>query len=65
MFTPPELRGRGYARAAVAGSLLDARSAGARRSTLFTNLENVAAIRAYEALGYERIGDYGLILFAD
>jgi RimJ/RimL family protein N-acetyltransferase len=65
VFTPPMLRGRGYARAAVAGSLLDAQRAGARRSTLFTSPQNVAAIRAYEALGYERVGDFGLVLFDD
>src|SRR5262249_29776640 len=63
VWTPPELRGRGYARAVVAGSLLDARAAGVERSILFTGLENVPARRVYEALGYRVVGDYGLVLF--
>jgi RimJ/RimL family protein N-acetyltransferase len=63
VFTPRELRGRGYARSAVAGSLMEARLAGARRSVLFTGPENHAAIRAYTAIGYEPIGEFGLVLF--
>ena len=60
--TPPELRRRGYARAVVAASLLDARAEGAERSILFTPVENIPAQRAYEALGYRHIGDYRLFL---
>jgi predicted GNAT family acetyltransferase len=63
VYTPPELRSRGYARAAVAGSLIDARDEGATRSILFTGEENHPARACYEGLGYERVGDYGLILF--
>ena len=62
VFTPPELRGRGFARSAVAASLLAVRSEGVARSVLFTGEENVAAQRAYLALGYEIVGDFGLIL---
>ena len=62
VFTPVELRGRGHGRAAVAGSLLDARADGAGESILFTETDNHPAQRAYEALGYERIGKYGMIL---
>jgi ribosomal protein S18 acetylase RimI-like enzyme len=62
VYTPPALRGRGYGRAAVAGSLLEARQAGYQRSTLFTQESNVAAQRAYQALGYRVIGDYALVL---
>ena len=47
VWTPPELRGRGHARAVVAGALLAARSAGARRGVLFTGERNVPALRAY------------------
>src|SRR6185295_7060438 len=43
VWTPPDLRNRGYARAVVAGSLLAARAAGARRGVLFTGEENVPA----------------------
>ncbi len=62
VFTPPELRGRGYGRAVVASSLLDARAEGVESSILFTGVENVAAQRCYEALGYRHIGDYRLLL---
>jgi predicted GNAT family acetyltransferase len=63
VFTPPDLRGRGYARAAVAGSLLVARGQGVKRAILFTPEPNVAAQAAYRALGFQRAGDYGLVLF--
>jgi RimJ/RimL family protein N-acetyltransferase len=65
VWTPVALRRRGYARAAVAGSLLAARTRGVERSILFTGEENRAAQAAYRALGYERVGDYGLVLFAE
>lgn len=64
VFTPPELRGRGYARCAVAGSLIDARDRGVRRSVLFTQHDNHPAKSAYRALGYQQVGDYGIVLFA-
>lgn len=56
IYTPPALRGRGHARAAVAASLLAARERGASRAVLFT--KNPSAVRTYEALGFRRIGDY-------
>jgi RimJ/RimL family protein N-acetyltransferase len=64
VWTPRELRRRGYARAVVAGQLEIARSEGKNRSVLFTQKTNIAAQRAYEAIGYVRIGEYGLIHFA-
>jgi predicted GNAT family acetyltransferase len=62
VWTPPHLRNRGYGRAAVAASLVDARAEGARTSILFTGEGNVAAQRAYEALGFRQIGHYRLLL---
>jgi RimJ/RimL family protein N-acetyltransferase len=64
VWTPPGLRGRGYARCAVAGSLLEARRDGANRAVLFTDEENAPARAAYEALGFRVIGDFGLVLFS-
>ena len=64
VWTPPALRGRGHARCVVAGSLLAARAQGASRAVLFTFEHNLAAIRAYQALGFRRAGDYGLIFFS-
>lgn len=65
VWTPRELRGRGYGRAVVAGSLIEARSAGATRAVLFTGEENRSARAAYEALGFRVIGDYGLVIFSE
>jgi N-acetylglutamate synthase-like GNAT family acetyltransferase len=63
VYTPPAFRSRGVARAAVAGSLLAARSAGVERAILFTGEDNHAQ-RPYRAIGFEAVGDYGLVLFA-
>ena len=65
VYTPPPLRSRGYGRAVVAGALLRARERGVQRSVLFTPIENRPAQRAYRSLGYERVGDYALLLFVD
>lgn len=62
IYTPPELRGRGFAKVAVAASLLAARDHGASRAVLFTN--NPSAVRTYKALGFERVGDFSLVLFS-
>ena len=64
VFTPVEARRRGYGRAAVAGSLLDVRVAGATEAVLFTQSKNRPAQRAYESLGFKRIGDYGMVMLA-
>lgn len=63
VWTPPALRGRGYARAVVAGSLMLAREQGVTRAILFTGEDNVRAQRAYVALGFQPMGDYGIIGF--
>jgi predicted GNAT family acetyltransferase len=63
VYTPPRWRGRGYARAVVAGLLLNARAVGASRSILFTGATDLAAQRAYRALGYVEVGDYGVLIF--
>jgi RimJ/RimL family protein N-acetyltransferase len=62
VWTPPELRGRGYGRAVVAGSLLAARRQQVQRAVLFADPRNAAAKQAYRALGFEIVGDYGLVL---
>jgi len=65
VYTPPALRGRGYARCAVAASLLAARDAGVALGVLFTGEDNVAAQRAYQALGFEHIGGWRLMLLRE
>jgi predicted GNAT family acetyltransferase len=64
VYTPRHLRNQGHARAAVAGSLRTARDEGSQTAVLFTPMENHPAQRAYRALGFEEVGDFGLILFA-
>jgi RimJ/RimL family protein N-acetyltransferase len=61
VYTPPALRGRGYARAAVAGSLLAVKATGVRRAVLFTGRENEPARRTYLALGFRSVGDFGFV----
>jgi RimJ/RimL family protein N-acetyltransferase len=63
VYTPEQLRGRKYGRSAVAGSLLEARDGGVERAILFTDIDNEPARRAYEALGFRIIGEYGLVMF--
>lgn len=65
VWTPPDLRSRGFARAVVAGALLAARRQRVSRSVLFTGEHNVAARATYASLGYQRVGDYGLVLFRE
>ncbi len=62
VYTRPELRGRGYGRCVVAASLRDTRAEGVERAILFTGEQNVAAIRVYQSLGFERIGDYRILI---
>ncbi|MEX0970493.1 MAG: GNAT family N-acetyltransferase [Paracoccaceae bacterium] len=60
VFTPAGLRGRGYARRALALHLAQAREAGVRRASLFAASESAA--RAYMGIGFERIGDWTLFM---
>lgn len=60
VWTPPEYRSNGYARILLAKTLLAARSRGVARAILST--DSNAAARAYEALGFAKIGRYRLAL---
>ncbi len=62
VYTPPDFRGRGYARLAVALHLEEARKNGVERAILFAS--NPAAIRAYRAIGFREIGAYTMTIFA-
>ena len=65
VYTPPAGRGRGLARAVVAGSLAAARDAGVPLAVLFTGEDNRAARKAYQAIGFRRVGDYGIVILAE
>lgn len=60
VYTPPERRGRGHARRAVA---LHLHAEGTARAVLFS--ASAAAARAYRAIGFRRIGDWTLMLLRD
>jgi len=62
VYTPPNLRRRGYGRAVVAASLLDARREGVGQAILFTGVDNIAAQKAYTALGFRYVGEYRMML---
>ncbi|WP_068108846.1 GNAT family N-acetyltransferase [Tropicimonas marinistellae] len=63
VFTADELRGQGHARRAVALHLQRARTDGVERAILFAS--GPAASRAYEAIGFEQIGHFTLLIFRD
>ncbi len=65
VWTPPQYRSRGYARAVVAGALDHAHRVGAKQGVLFTPEGNAAARTAYAAVGFTPVGDYAMVLYAD
>jgi uncharacterized protein len=63
VWTPPELRGNGYAKSVVAGALVYARLQGVTQAVLFTSPNNIPAQSAYRAIGFQATGEeYGLFL---
>ncbi|MGB1077780.1 MAG: GNAT family N-acetyltransferase, partial [Bdellovibrionales bacterium] len=60
VWTPPQHRSKGYARAIVALTLEKARTEGVKKAVLFTDSE--PAQKAYEAVGFSRVGDFGITL---
>jgi hypothetical protein len=68
VYTPPELRGRGYATALTADlsqRLLDGRlfEGGRRFCFLYTDLANPTSNAIYERIGYRRVAESAEILF--
>jgi predicted GNAT family acetyltransferase len=57
VYTPPALRGRGYASALVAAASQAALDAGRRFVFLFTDLANPTSNHIYQELGYEPVRD--------
>lgn len=57
VYTPPELRRRGYASSAVAAASRRALAEGGRRCALFTDLSNPTSNKIYDDVGYRRIAD--------
>lgn len=61
VYTPPDLRAKGYARAAVALHLAEAAKTGVTRSVLFA--ANEAAERAYRAIGFVPNGQFAIVFY--
>lgn len=57
VYTPPELRGRGYASALTAHVSVQQLAAGRRFCFLYTDLANPTSNRIYVAIGYRRVCD--------
>jgi len=58
VYTPPRLRGRGYAAACVAAVAADRLAAGAEHCVLFTDLLNPTANAVYQRLGFEPVSEH-------
>ena len=65
VYTPPALRGRGYASNLVAHASKAQLEAGRRFVFLFTDLANPTSNRIYQAIGYEPVEDVDQYVFRD
>jgi predicted GNAT family acetyltransferase len=63
VYTPPELRGRGYATALVADLSQRLLDGGRRYCFLYTNLANPTANAIYQRIGYRRVGESAMYAF--
>lgn len=63
VYTPPELRGRGYASALTAALTRRLLDGGRRFCFLFTDLANPTSNRIYQRIGYRGVGDVDLWTF--
>ena len=64
VYTPPELRGRGYASALVSSVSAELLSGGRRFCFLYTDLANPTSNRVYTRIGYEPVCDSREIAFS-
>jgi len=63
VYTPPALRGRGYATACVASLSQTLLDSGRLFCTLFADLANPISNHLYERIGYRPIGDFAELTF--
>jgi predicted GNAT family acetyltransferase len=64
VYTPPELRGRGFGGAATVAITQAALDDGAEGVVLFTDLANAASNTLYQRLGYRPVSDWTVLRFA-
>jgi predicted GNAT family acetyltransferase len=65
VYTPPDLRGRGYASAVTAALTQQLLAEGRRFCSLFTDLANPISNRIYERIGYRPVTDVDEYRFLD
>jgi predicted GNAT family acetyltransferase len=63
VWTAPEWRGRGLARAGVAAVVRDALRRVAPSVSLYVNDYNTSARRVYERCGFQQVGTFATVLF--
>jgi predicted GNAT family acetyltransferase len=63
VYTPPDLRGRGFGGAATVAITQAALADGAEGVVLFTDLANPASNTLYQRLGYRPVGDWTVLRF--
>ena len=61
VYTPPDLRRRGYGRRAVAMHITQAKKQGVSQAVLFA--ANAAAAKAYEGIGFRHTGAYSMVRY--
>ncbi|MEW5826990.1 MAG: GNAT family N-acetyltransferase [Candidatus Bipolaricaulota bacterium] len=64
VYTPPDLRGRGFATACVAELSQRVLDSGKSFCTLFTNLANPTSNAIYQRIGYQPLGDFREVRFS-
>src|SRR5262249_2708804 len=65
VYTPPELRGHGYASACVAATSQELLDKGRKFCFLFTDLSNPTSNHIYQSIGYEPVSDVDEYRFGD
>ena len=65
VYTPPELRGRGYASACVAALSQELLQSGKQFCFLFTDLANPTSNHIYQTIGYHPVSDVDLYRFGE
>jgi GNAT superfamily N-acetyltransferase len=64
VYTPPDLRGHGYASAITADLSRRAREAGAAEVLLYTDLDNPVSNSIYQRIGYRAVEDRVVLAFS-
>jgi len=61
IYTPPALKDKGFARAAIVGALQAAQTRGVTRAIILCDKNDTASQRAFAAIGFTTLSDYGVL----